>query len=456
MHFIPLHILFLFGGNLFLWGWWIRIDWTVGEPPVIRTLMMIFFGILVVYMFGRMHFLPLRLNPEADARISIMIAGRFLAYRGMYYFFLEIFFLLFSYSFFRRLGVSQSILISNIIFGIISPLFTIFNGACRMFFTSRRLSILRRVVILLTMWVPVVNWIVLGYTGHIVHMEYDFALYKKALENTRVESDMCRTKYPFIFVHGVLFRDLKYFNYWGRIPKILKKHGAQIYYGHQEAAGGYPANAEKISAMIRKVCAETGCEKVNIIAHSKGGLDARYAISCKGMEAYVASLTMLNVPNRGSYVMDILCKLPEGIYRFLAKIFNWIFHKMGDENPDFYVATRELTTDACARFNQQVPDSPQVYYQSYMSVMKNLISDSLLFFPYLMIRSAAPANDRKNDGLITISSAWWGKQKALFSTKSRRGISHGDMIDLKREDFKGFDVQEMYMTMVSDLKKMGF
>ena len=28
-------------------------------------------------------------------------------------------------------------------------------------------------------------------------------------------------------VHGVFFRDFRYFNYWGRIPKELKRHGAE-------------------------------------------------------------------------------------------------------------------------------------------------------------------------------------------------------------------------------------
>ena len=44
----------------------------------------------------------------------------------------------------------------------------------------------------------------------------------------------CKTKYPILMVHGMGFRDRKYFNYWGRIPKILKENGADIYYGHQD------------------------------------------------------------------------------------------------------------------------------------------------------------------------------------------------------------------------------
>ncbi|MDY3771015.1 MAG: hypothetical protein SOZ88_09535 [Lachnospiraceae bacterium] len=37
-----------------------------------------------------------------------------------------------------------------------------------------------------------------------------------------------------------------------------------------------------------------------------------------------------------------------------------------------------------------------------------------------------------------------------------RGISHGDMIDLKREDIKGFDVLECYIQIVTNLKEERF
>ncbi len=62
----------------------------------------------------------------------------------------------------------------------------------------------------------------------------------------------------------------------------------------------------------------------------------------------------------------------------------------------------------------------------------------------------------KNDGLVTAESAKWGDFKKTFISTGRRGISHGDMIDLKREDYKGFDVIEAYVEIVSELKAMGF
>lgn len=50
----------------------------------------------------------------------------------------------------------------------------------------------------------------------------------------------------------------------------------------------------------------------------------------------------------------------------------------------------------------------------------------------------------------------WGEFKGVLKNKYRRGISHGDMIDLKREDIHGFDVLNVFYEIVVDLKKSGF
>ena len=53
-------------------------------------------------------------------------------------------------------------------------------------------------------------------------------------------------------------------------------------------------------------------------------------------------------------------------------------------------------------------------------------------------------------------SAKWGEFRGVFSNKRLRGISHGDIIDLKRQDYKGFDVVETYVQIVAELKERGF
>ena len=190
---------------------------------------------------------------------------------------------------------------------------------------------------------------------------------------------------------------------------------------------------------------------MNIIAHSKGGLDARYVISTLGMEDYVASLTTVGTPHRGSQVADEAQKLSDSLYRKVAAYMDKSFHKLGDENPDFYNACHEFTSEYAEKFNRENPDSGKVYYQSYTSVMSGMFSFGILAFTYLILRKYG-----RNDGLVTVESAKWGEFRKVYEPVHHRGVSHGDTIDLMREDFNGFDPREAYVEIVSDLKEKGF
>ena len=92
---------------------------------------------------------------------------------------------------------------------------------------------------------------------------------------------------------------------------------------------------------------ETGAGKVNIIAHSKGGLDSRYAISKLGMAPFVASLTTINTPHRGCEFADyLLDKIPKSAQQKVADGYQAALRKMGDDNPDFLAAVQDLTASA--------------------------------------------------------------------------------------------------------------
>lgn len=65
-------------------------------------------------------------------------------------------------------------------------------------------------------------------------------------------------------------------------------------------------SGRELAERIRQIVEETGCGKVNIIAHSKGGLDSRAAIAHCGMDPYVAILTTINTPHRGCIFAEYL------------------------------------------------------------------------------------------------------------------------------------------------------
>jgi triacylglycerol lipase len=326
------------------------------------------------------------------------------------------------------------------------------NGMLRILCTSRRLSIIKRLLVGFWSLIPIVNIFILLYACHISKIEYDHECYKVINNEARVDSEVCKTKYPLVLVHGVGFRDLKYINYWGRIPKELIRNGATVYYGNQEAWGTVEYNAKDIKDKILNIVKETGCERVNIIAHSKGGLDARYMISKLEMGNYVASLTMMSSPHRGCKFVDIACKLPDKIYKAIGRFFDKRYKSLGDKNPDFYTASRQFSTYHSKKFNEDVKDVEQVYYQSYASVVRNMFSDYIVTIPYILVM----LTEGENDGLVSIDSAKWGEFKGVFKNKRRRGISHGDMIDLRRDDYREFDVIEKYVEIVSELKNKGY
>lgn len=349
-------------------------------------------------------------------------------------------------------SVTAFVLTVNTGYAVMICFLMLWNGILRMFLLSSRLRLRTRLLMLLAMWIPLLNLLVLIYAIRLVLAEYDFTCYKDSVRAVRAESDFCGTKYPLIMVHGVGFRDLKYFNYWGRIPRELTRYGAAVYYGNQEAMGTIADNAEDIRKKIYEVLEETGCDKVNIIAHSKGGLDARYAVSKLGMGPYVASLTTVCTPHRGCRFVDYACRLPERLYRFVARCFDAAFRRFGDRKPDFYTATHQFSTSDSERFNLEVPNAKGVYYQSYASIMRCVVSDLLLWLPYCLIYPL----EGPNDGLVSIESAKWGQFREVFKSSNLRGISHGDVIDLRREDYKGFDVVECFVQIVSDLRERGF
>ncbi len=59
-------------------------------------------------------------------------------------------------------------------------------------------------------------------------------------------------------------------------------------------------------------------------------------------------------------------------------------------------------------------------------------------------------------GLVGVESFQWGANYQLLKVDGKRGISHGDMIDLNRENIPGFDVREFYVQLVFKLKAQAF
>lgn len=327
-------------------------------------------------------------------------------------------------------------------------------GIILVYVTSGQLGIRYRVLGVVFGMVPIANLIMLGIIISVTKREVKVETELLKRDEERLGRQICKTKYPILMVHGVFFRDFEILNYWGRIPAELEKNGARIFYGNHNSAASVKESASELERRILEIVSETGCEKVNIIAHSKGGLDARRAVFCTSAGDYVASLTTINTPHRGCEFADyLLGKVPENVKNGIASKYNFAAAKLGDTNPDFLAAVYDLTSDKCAQFNEEVKDRQGVYYQSVGSRLKRASGGRFpLNFSYRFVKHF----DGPNDGLVGEKSFRWGEDYKFISLPGRRGISHGDMIDLNRENIKGFDVREFYVTLVAELKNKGF
>ena len=328
------------------------------------------------------------------------------------------------------------------------------NGMIRVYLTSVQLGLKHRILAALCGWIPFLNIWYLTKIIRIASDEVEFETEKWELDEVRAENEVCKTKYPILLVHGVFFRDFRYLNYWGRIPKELKRNGAAVYYGQQQSAASVEDSGRELAARIRAILDETGCEKVNIIAHSKGGLDSRAAIAHAGCVPYVATLTTINTPHRGCiYAEYLLNKVPEAARQKVAAAYNATLKRLGDENPDFLAAVTDLTESACLARNETTPDMPGVLYESVMSYCRKARHGK---FPLNATYPVVKHFDGKNDGLVSVDSAKWGTRFTLLEPVGKRGISHGDVVDLNRENIPGFDVREFYVNLAADLKKRGY
>lgn len=345
-------------------------------------------------------------------------------------------------------------IITHFSIAIILESIVFWTGITKIYLSSIQLGIKWRVIGALCGWIPIVHIFTLCKIIVITQNEVKFEKEKYLVNITRAEDTICKTKYPIILVHGVFFRDSSLFNYWGRIPKHLKKNGAEIYYGEHQSAASIEESGLELADKIKEIVNQTGCEKVNIIAHSKGGLDCRYLISCTDAGKYIASLTTVNTPHRGCLFSDYLLeKISPKVQNSVAKKYNIAAKKLGDKNPDFLKAVNSLTSKSCQEFNNKTVDLDTVYYQSVGSKMTKAGSGK---FPLNMVYHLVKHFDGENDSLVSVDSMKWGNKFKLVTTTGKRGISHGDIIDLNRENITGFDVREFYAELVHNLKLQGF
>ncbi len=191
--------------------------------------------------------------------------------------------------------------------------------------------------------------------------------------------------------------------YFRLVASHLRRSGCAIVETRVPPTGSIAIRGEALAAELKRHLGERPC---HIIAHSMGGLDARFLITHLEHADRIISLTTLGTPHRGSTLADIVLRgRPSALVR-LARLVG-------------------LTTDGAAdlrlasmqRFNEQTPDLPQVRYFSLAATKPIREMD-------LVLRRSARVLQRAegpSDGLVSVSSAAWGERQEVW---------RGDHLDL--------------------------
>ncbi|KAI0540492.1 Alpha/Beta hydrolase protein [Xylaria digitata] len=239
-------------------------------------------------------------------------------------------------------------------------------------------------------------------------------------EYARIKDHYETPKLPIVLAHGLLGFAKLHFTpgwlppvyYWRGIAEALEANGVHVITTTVPPSGSIEKRAEELA---RGIAEAAGGRQVNIIAHSMGGLDARYMIShLRPANVTVRSLVTVASPHHGSSFADFLFReigsdrLPE-LYRLLERV--------GMETGAFEQLT---STYMINDFNPRTLDDPEVSYFSYGATMDR----PPLLSPFRRSHSVISRVEGPNDGLVSVASSQWGSYKGTLV-----GASHLDLIN---------------------------
>jgi triacylglycerol lipase len=217
-----------------------------------------------------------------------------------------------------------------------------------------------------------------------------------------------RSPAPIVLVHGIFGFDqltlgrVRVADYFRAIPDALREAGWVVPKPPQlNPAGSIAQRALDLRWYLEnEKNAEVYGKPVHLVAHSMGGLDCRYMISKLGMASRVLSLTTIGTPHHGSPIADLVVAATD-------PVLNRFVEHLGIN----IQGIRDLTTDACTRFNAEVLDSPNV---RYFSVAGQFSPPRILDKPISILGlSHDIIRDREgaNDGLVSVKSATFGQRR---------------------------------------------
>lgn len=211
-----------------------------------------------------------------------------------------------------------------------------------------------------------------------------------------------------VLAHGVLGfgevipGNLQPLNYFNGVKEHLEERfpGTEVFAPSVDFRGSIETRGQQLAKAIGEINAP-----VHIIAHSMGGLDARWAIAHRPDETKnVLSLVTIGTPHRGSEVADAIKNRRPPLFSALPQ---FVIDQLGKAGP----ALDDLTTERGAKFDDATADRQGITYLEIAGDASHAGHESLLFQVAAML---GHVTGQPNDGVVTRASAT-RKGRPLFA-----------------------------------------
>ncbi len=178
---------------------------------------------------------------------------------------------------------------------------------------------------------------------------------------TAIAADVSgKTQYPIVMVHGLAGFDTILVDYFYGVKNNLAGVGADKVYTPLLSAVNYSeVRGEQLVEYLEELQAVTGSAKFNLIGHSQGGIDSRYAASVR--PDLVASVTSVGSPHLGSDTADFVKNSPlEGLTDSIGGAIGTLISALGGDASlaqDAMGAMESLNSEGAAAFNAKYPEA---------------------------------------------------------------------------------------------------
>ncbi len=221
---------------------------------------------------------------------------------------------------------------------------------------------------------------------------------------------------PIVLMHGMAgFADVGGFTYYYGVADELTDAGFRVYATEVDPFNVVEARAAQVAAQLDAILADSGAAQVHLIAHSQGGLDARWLIAQLGYGDRVASLTTISTPHHGSRMTDAVLGLVPGFATAATAAVMDLFLAWGTgTDADIEAQVRGMAHSTIENeFNPVTPDDPRVAYYSYAGVTQpwpwvDASTTDIVNPVFLSSYWVTEALEGANDGLVSVESARWG------------------------------------------------